>query len=190
MSKMDRIHEEMTRGMECRNQECRNGYTPGIVTAGKGTANAPILGATMRWGWVKCRACNPDKDHPYDHRSRAPGEVAERARLADAKAPYDQKAAAQRADLERIRASTPAPMPTNVAVPGVVEKLLDQVTKLTDQVTGLLEENRKLRSRLEGGSNGSLPEEAPRRPARKKSVKLKEDETPPLSSGKIKRALS
>lgn len=176
MNKLDTIHEEMTKDLGCRNPECRKGYTPGIVTAGRGTANAPVLGATMRWGWVKCRACNPDQDHPYDHRSRAPGEIAERARLADAKAPYDQKVAAQRANLERIGASAPAPTSTAVATPpGFAEKLLAQIEKLTDQVTGLLEENRQLRSRLEGRSNGALPEERPRPAPRKKQGKIKDE---------------
>lgn len=174
MNKLDKIHEEMTgETMDCRNPECRKGFTPGIVTAGKGTANAPIIGATMRWGWVKCRACTPDKDHPYEHRARPSGEIAERARLADAKAPYDQKAASQRADLERIKASAPTPaLPAAAYQPVIVDKLLAQVEKLTDQVTGLLEENRQLRTRLEGRTNGGIPEEPPRRVTRKKPAKV------------------
>jgi hypothetical protein len=135
---------------DCRNPECRDGFTPGIITAGKGTANLPIVGSTMRWGWVKCRACNADKDHPYTPQQRAPGEIAERARLADAKAPYKPAPAPDRSRLERLAAAqATAPFPaSSPGDAGRIDRLLDQVSKLTDTVAQLMEENRGLRASL------------------------------------------
>jgi hypothetical protein len=136
---------------ECRNPECRKGYTPGVIVVGKGNANAPVVGSTMRYGWVNCRACSPkDKDPPYSHVARAPAEIQERARLADQKAPYVNQAPAQRPRLEAL-ASTVAPA---APVPNSNDRLLSQIEKLTDQVSELLEENRALRRRLD--SEGTL----------------------------------
>lgn len=153
---------------ECRNPECRKGYTPGVVTSGKGSANAPLVGATMRWGWVKCRACNSDKDHPYQHVPRAPAEIQERARLADAKAPYVNQAPADRSKLEAIKSNVLSPAPsTNGSSNAMVEKLLGQIEKLTDQVSELLTENRALRKSLES------KDEASEKPIKRVVVKRK-----------------
>lgn len=182
---------------ECRNQECRNGYTPGIVTVGKGTANVPVLGAVMRWGWVKCRACNPSQTDTergvvYQHVSRTPQEVAERARLADSKASYDAKTAAKRTALEKVAAGTSAPASSGVnqVNSGMVEKLMGQIEKLTDQVTKLLEENRALHARLDSGANGALPEERQGRRTSRKSTKKEGEINAPTARPKNKRALS
>src|SRR6516164_345627 len=116
----------MTSMAECRNPECRKGYTPGVIASGKGNANVPVVGAVMRWGWVNCRACSPkDKDPPYSHVARAPAEIQERARLADQKAPYVNQAPAQRPRLEALATSTPAPAPAPSN--STVDKLLSQV---------------------------------------------------------------
>ena len=159
--------------MSCRNPECRNGFTPGIVTSGKGTANAPILGAVMRWGWVNCRACKPNKDHPYQQVNRSPGEVAERARLADSKAKYENQAPPNRSRLEGLAKTTPAPVAPSAASQERLDRLLDQVSKLTDQVTELLAENRELRAEIARSSNHKdvvevTPPEKPARRSRKK----------------------
>jgi DNA-binding ferritin-like protein len=108
----------------------------------------PIVGSTMRWGWVKCRACNSDKDHPYQKTLRAPGEIAERARLADAKAPYKPTPVADRSRLEELATTAAAAKPSAPQPDGRLDKLLDQVSKLTDAVAQLMEENRGLRASL------------------------------------------
>jgi hypothetical protein len=135
---------------ECRNPECRDGFTPGIITGGKGTVGMPIVGATMRWGWVKCRACNAEKDHPYQQVKRSPAEIAERARLADAKAKYEPVRNQPEAPvLEKLAAASfsqkHAPSPS---LDERLGKLLDQNEKLTNQIAALLDENRDLRSQL------------------------------------------
>jgi hypothetical protein len=147
---------------ECRNPECRNRYTPGVIASGKGNEKTMIVGATMRWGWVNCRACNPkDKDPPYQNILRSAAEIAERARLADSKAPYVHQAVAQRGNLEVIKAATPAqsPAPQNAIDNSLVTKLMAQVEKLTDQITQLLEENRQLRRFSETTKAIQLPNE-------------------------------
>lgn len=186
MNKLDKIHAEMM--SECRNPECRNGFTPGIITSGKGTANMPVLGAVMRWGWVKCRACNVDKDHPYQAVNRSPAEIAERARLADSKTTYKASDKPDRSSLERLAKATPAPTQQTSGVSQErFDRLLDQVTKLTDQVTELLQENRTLRAQLKDSDNAPVVEveSPPRRPRKKRGT---EDGTP--VSAKDKRTLS
>ena len=138
----------------CRNPECRNGYTPGVLASGKGTPNAPVVGATMRWGWVNCRACKPkDKDPTYQHVPRMPAEIQERARLADAKAPYVNQAPPNRSKLESIAAHAPPPAQATAGIsPDRFDKLLGQIEKLTDQVSSLLEENKSLRQKLESAA--------------------------------------
>lgn len=137
--------------VSCRNPECRNGFTPGVIAAGRGNAKIPLVGATMRWGWVNCRACNPkDKDPAFTLVSRLPQEIQERARLADSKATYDHAKAAQK-QLEAVKAAAPVPATSagNASPFPAFDKLLTQITKLTDQVTELLAENRELRKKLD-----------------------------------------
>lgn len=135
---------------ECRNPECRDKYSPGIITSGKGGPRAPGVGATMRWGWVNCRACNPkDKDPAFQSYPRSKGEIQERARLADAKAPYVPAPPVPK--LQAIKLATPAPAPnaSPTANDDRVDRLMDKIEKLTDQVTALLQENRELRAKFE-----------------------------------------
>jgi hypothetical protein len=166
----------------CRNPECRNGFTPGVIAAGRGNAKIPIVGATMRWGWVNCRACNPkDKDPAYVHVQRLPAEIQERARMADSKSTYDQSAT-QRKQLEALKAATPLPTAPAVATPSsaTTDKLLAQMEKLTDQVTELLAENRELRRKLEvRDSQGvvDITDKPTRRRIRKKGASDDENST-------------
>lgn len=160
--------------MSCRNLECRNGLAPGVIPIGKGPKSAPLIQAgsktptiTMRWAWVRCLACNSNDDDrkasvSYKHIQRSQEEIARRAELATAKAPYAIEKASKKVfdPFERIRANTAAPhIPVNTAPQDNdrLTKLLEQVSqlnttimKLTNQVGDLLEENRALRKQLEG----------------------------------------
>jgi len=134
----------------CRNPECVNGRTPGVIASGKGTANQPIVGASMRWGWVNCRACNPsDVDRKrgvtYMHVHRTGEEIAERAELANSRARYEPVSQ----QLQKIHAKTPVAAPAPTVGSDQVGKLLEQVSKLVDQVTELSRENRELRQKLD-----------------------------------------
>lgn len=143
---------------KCRNPECKNGMTPGIVIKGKGNAKVPILGQEMFWGWVHCLACNPTEAQvkagaQYRHTQRTPEEIAQRAALADAKAPY--KPSDPRLMGVRAKTSVAVVAPTPAA-DDKVNKLLEQisaltgqVSKLSTQVSELLDENRQLRKQLE-----------------------------------------
>lgn len=151
---------------ECRNTECRQGYTPGVVTSGKGSASAPIVGTSMRWGWVNCLACSMTEAQKkagaqFKHVNRSAGEIAERARLADSKSVYVQQVAAPRSHLEAVAAKTPTspPQASSAASDALVQRLLDQNEKLSGQISELLEDNRALRYRLE---DRELPIEPPR----------------------------
>lgn len=151
---------------ECRNVECRKGYTPGVVASGKGTPNAPVVGAAMRWGWVNCLACNMSEAQKkagaqFKHVNRSAEEIAERARLADSKSTYTPQAAAPRVNLETVAAKTPTPPPStsSIASDALVQRLLDQNEKLSSQISELLEDNRALRHRLE---DRELPDGTPR----------------------------
>jgi hypothetical protein len=173
---------------ECRNPECRNGYSPGVIASGKGSANAPVIGASMRWGWVKCRACNHDPDAPFKHVSRSTAEIGERARLADAKAAYVHQEVAKRGNLEAIKVGSvpPAPTPTNMSDP-MVPKLLAQIEKLTDQITTLLEENSRVRRLYEASQEDEQPSEPVVKRVKKKKKVGGNDDT---NGAKGRRALS
>lgn len=149
----------------CRNPECRDKYTPGIIASGRGSPRAPVVGATMRWGWVNCRACNPkDKDPPYSHTSRSSAEIQERARLADSKAPYVHQEIARNPNLQAIKASTNSSAVAHAQPADArMDRMLDKIEKLTDQVTSLLEENRALRAKLETNSHTDAVVKRPRK---------------------------
>jgi len=120
---------------KCRNPECRNGLTPGIVIAGKGNAKLPVLGQTMRWGWVHCLACNPNEEERrrgvnYKHVSRSAAEIAQRAELANSKASY--KALPQKLGGIKKANEDSGPTAHHDGVPN------DQLTKLLEQVGKLM----------------------------------------------------
>lgn len=177
--------------MACRNPECRNGFTPGVIAAGRGSAKVPLLGATMRWGWVNCRACSPkDKDPSFILVQRTPAEIQERARMADAKATYDHAKATQK-QLEAVKAATPVPAAPTIAASASnqqLDKLLTQVGKLTDQVTELLNENRELRKKLDARDNSAVLVDLTDKQPRRRKKKGADDD--PQISPEGKRSLS
>lgn len=161
----------------CRNPECVNGRTPGIIAGGKGNARTPVLGAVMRWGWVNCLACSATDDQrkagaSYKHQHRAPEEIAQRAQQANERAVY-KKAPVVLRNLAAIKAAagngtyTPLnPSSVTVSYPDnskqlaelstKLDKLMDQNTKLSeqngklvDQLGELMIENRALRMQVD-----------------------------------------
>lgn len=154
---------------DCKNPECKNGSTPGVIAAGRGTKFAPVVGATMRWGWVNCRACSPkDKDPPFDLIRRTTQEIQERARLADTRATYVKPVENPR--LTKIKASSngAAPPPDNSAQ---LSQLIDTVSKLSTQVAELLAENARLRS--QGSPEApEAPDPVPTQPRKRKSRQI------------------
>jgi hypothetical protein len=159
---------------DCRNPECNNGMTPGLVAAGGGNKAQPLFGAggvgakrLMRWAWVRCLACNAPEDARkagavYRPLSLDETQIAQRAQLANSKAPY--QAQEPRTTLHRA----PAPgMPSvdsakltemieqNKQLSARLDELLKQNVAMTDtlsrmtmQVASLLEDNAKLREQL------------------------------------------
>lgn len=130
----------------CPNPECKNGVTPGVIGIGRGKAGAPLINNGVmsdipkRWGWISCRACNPDEKAPYVRKSWTAEEIQERARLADAKAPYVPN---EKTDprLARVKASVqsphvPVPPPVNSAK---IDELMTQVSEMSKKVTEMAE---------------------------------------------------
>lgn len=155
----------------CRNPECVNGRTPGVVITGKGNARTQVLGAKMRWAWVNCTACSATDDQRkagaiYKHQHRSPQEISARAQMATDRVEYKKEPAVVRG-LAAIKANagigpstTLAPPPDNSAALqalGVkIDKLLEQNSKLAeqngklvDQLGELMIENRALRMQIE-----------------------------------------
>lgn len=142
----------------CKNPECRNGLTPGVSIRGKGKTGAPLFGQggthkadPMHWAWVNCLACNPKpKDPPFVLRRRSEEEIAQRAQLANDRAPYkpDSEVGAR---LSRVaakgngaRPATPSP-PENSALSAKIDKLIEGQSELLDQIKELRAENKSLK---------------------------------------------
>lgn len=142
------------RGSGCRNPECVNGMTPGLVAAGGGSKAQPLFGAggvgakrLMRWAWVNCLACNPPEGARkagavYRHLNLSEGEIARRAQMANTKASYRPstqeslgKLAGQRATGER------APPIASSADASKLAELLEQNKKLSERQDELLKQN-------------------------------------------------
>lgn len=164
----------------CRNPECLRGLTPGLVIVGKGNKGAPVVGEgarppTYRWAWVRCLSCNAPEDARkngavYKHVNRAPEEIAQRAELANSKAPYKPESEVGKAlgGLNRVQtAHQPANQgaastalqqqltQTNAQLAKLLEantKLTENVSKLAQQVSDLLDENRALKKALDAYS--------------------------------------
>lgn len=176
----------------CRNPECRNGLTPGLAAVGGGAKGAPLYGPggtgakrLMRWAWVRCLACNAPSDARragavYKPLRLADADMAQRAELATAKAPYTPQVLTVKDSLGKLAGTlktgsagtAPASDSGRFAeLLGQNQKLMEQVTQLTGQLTSqnsqfaqmnetmsrmtmqvasLLEDNAKLRKELEG----------------------------------------
>lgn len=71
---------------KCKNQECNNGRTPGVIAVPKPKPQIGI--ASMRWGWVPCPVCHPNPKITFKPLRRTEDEIEARADLADRKATY------------------------------------------------------------------------------------------------------
>lgn len=130
---------------ECRNPECVNGMTPGLVAAGGGNKGQPLFGAggvgakrLMRWFWVNCLACNAPADAgkagaTYRSQDLSEGEIARRAQMANTKAPFVQE---ERKTLRR------APIPPYTNAASVIGSPSDS------KFTEMFEQNKQLNERL------------------------------------------
>lgn len=176
---------------DCVNTECRGGVTPGVVIVGGGKNSAPLIQngvmskAGSRWAWVRCRACRPeDKDPPFRSKHYTPEQVTERARLADAKAPYVQ---ATESRLARVAANTAAP--PRASAPPPDDRLVEQMAEMnkrlgemTDALSKSVNQNLDLSAtvgRLSGQVADLLAENGRLRTARQEPIS---DLNPPSGS--------
>lgn len=127
----------------CVNLECRNGVSPGIILIGGGKNSAPLIQngvmskTGMRWGWTRCRACRPeDKDPPFKAKSYTKEQITERARLADAKAPYVQEVESR---LHRVATSTPTPASRALAPTPDTSRIEAQLTEMSKRLSEMTE---------------------------------------------------
>lgn len=134
---------------KCRNPECKNGTTPGVVIVGKGTKDKPILGQSMKWGWVRCSVCNPQpKDPPFKLVKRTPEEIAQRAAWATERIEYKPKSIVA-SGLARVKAA--APTPTAAPAPANddrLDKMLQRIDSLLEQLEEMRKENKELKEAL------------------------------------------
>jgi hypothetical protein len=92
----------------------------------------------MRWAWVRCLACNAPDDARragavYKRLNLSDQEMAQRAELATARAPYMMPEPRKPTAVESARAPTPGAS----ADYGRLAELLDSNKKLQEQVTAL-----------------------------------------------------
>lgn len=139
---------------KCKNPECVNGLTPGIVMRGRGKNGRPLFGEggtqkadPMHWGWVRCPFCNPteqDEAHPPKLVRRSAEEIAQRAEMATNRVEYKAQAPLT-SRLSRV-ASTAAPSgPDNSELMKKIDKLMEGQTELLDQIKELRQENKELK---------------------------------------------
>lgn len=133
---------------DCRNPECVNGMTPGLVAAGGGNKAQPLFGSggvgakkLMRWGWVPCLACNPSDDQRkagarYKDLNLTDTQIAQRAQQANSKAPYNPQE--PRPVLSRPAPGSAAAAPENA---GKLFELLEQNKQLNDKLAEMLKQN-------------------------------------------------
>jgi chromosome segregation ATPase len=136
----------------CKNPECRNGLTPGVVIRGRGNAKLPVLGQTQTWGWVRCLACNASEEHTkagavFKLVKRSAEEIAQRAAMATSKAIYKPESAVAKG-LGAIKSGVQQEHNQSPDNSAQLDKLINQVSKLTEQLTELMSENRELRKEL------------------------------------------
>lgn len=133
---------------DCRNPECSNGLTPGLVAAGGGSKAAPLFGAggvgakrLMRWGWVPCLACNPTEDARKAGARYRPlvltqAQIAQRAQMASTKAAYREP--------ERATLSRPNVPPPPNADAGKLAELTKSNEALSARLDEMLKQNAEM----------------------------------------------
>jgi hypothetical protein len=163
---------------DCRNPECVNGLTPGLVAAGGGTKGAPLYGPggvgarkLMRWAWVNCLACNAPEGArragaTYRHLNLTDTQIAQRAQQANSKAPYQQQE--PRPTLSRAITGSSgftAPAVDATKLNEMIEQnkqlserlaemlkqnvaMTDTLSRMSMQISSLLEDNAKMRLEL------------------------------------------
>jgi hypothetical protein len=147
---------------DCRNPECQNGMTPGLIASGGGKNGLPLFGEggvgagkLMRWGWVPCGACNRwGGGAGYKDLHLTEDEIAQRAEKANTKASHNPLAA----DIVRQTLSRPgaaaaprAPVGPDPQVGQLLEQLkqsqvqnqqlTQQVMQMTAQLTAVVTQN-------------------------------------------------
>lgn len=135
-------------GSNCHNPECRKGLTPGLVALGGGEKGRPLFGEggvgakrLMRWGWVRCLACNPPEDSRragaiYKRLNLSADEIAQRAALATQRASYTPPQETRKS-ASRNRAAAREGFAPDSADAGRLAELLEQNKKLSAQVMQL-----------------------------------------------------
>jgi hypothetical protein len=141
---------------DCRNPECQNGLTPGLVAAGGGSKAQPLFGAggvgakrLMRWAWVNCLACNPPEDARkagahYRHLGLSDAQIAQRAQLASIKAAYQPPAQESLGKLAGNRPSAPNGFASAGADAGRLAELTKSNETLTARLDELLKQNAEM----------------------------------------------
>lgn len=141
----------------CRNPECQNGLTPGLVAAGGGSKAAPLFGAggigakrLMRWGWVPCLACSPTQDQKkagarYKPLGLSDVQIAQRAELASRKAAYQQPTAESLGKLAPSnRAAARDGFGPGSADAGKFAELLEQNKQLNSRLDEMMKQNAEM----------------------------------------------
>jgi hypothetical protein len=136
----------------CRNPECRNGLTPGVIGTGKGKSSAPLISngrmapLPMRWAWIRCSVCNPmAKDLPFKFVSRSDEEMEQRAAWASQRLEYKpQPAVVNR--LGSLKANGAAVVPSGPNNSELMKDLTKQMTELISGQRELLDQIKELRA--------------------------------------------
>jgi hypothetical protein len=143
---------------DCRNPECLNGMTPGLVASGGGTKGAPLFGAggtgakrLMKWAWVPCLACNTPADARkagavYRHLNLSDAQIAQRAQMANLRAAYQPPQSESLGKLAGARANH-SPVTSSVDS-GKLAELMEQNKQLNARLDELLKQNAEMTSTL------------------------------------------
>ena len=142
------------RANDCRNPECSNGLTPGLVAAGGGNKAQPLFGAggvgakrLMRWGWVNCLVCNPSDDARKAGARYRPlvltqVQIAQRAQLASSKAAYQPETLSRPAG--RPTGGTGGPVTATSADAGRLSELAESNKALNARLDEMLKQNAEM----------------------------------------------
>jgi hypothetical protein len=143
---------------DCRNPECQNGLTPGLVAAGGGSKAQPLFGAggigakrLMRWAWIPCLACNAPEDArksgaTYRHLGLSEQQVAQRAQLANMKASYQPPVQESLGKLAGARPEARSTQPTVDS--GKLAELMEQNKQLNTRLDEMLKQNAEMTQTL------------------------------------------